>query len=63
MRISPADAVMIGDRRYDVEGGHKNGMISVGVLYGYGDRDEMTEAGADMIASDVKELEKILENI
>ena len=63
MRISPADAVMIGDRRYDVEGGHKNGMISVGVLYGYGDRDEMTVAGADMVASDVKELEKILENI
>ena len=63
MKISPKDAVMIGDRRYDVEGGHKNGMISVGVLYGYGDMAEMTEAEADMIASNVSELEKILEKI
>ena len=61
--ISPKDAVMIGDRKYDIEGGHKNGMISVGVLYGYGDIEEMTAAHADIIAADVKELEKILENI
>lgn len=61
--IDPDDAVMIGDRKYDVEGGHKCGIVSVGVLYGYGDREEMVAAKADMIAEDVDELKKILEKI
>ncbi len=61
--IDPDDAVMIGDRKYDVEGGHKCGLVSVGVLYGYGDREEMIAAKADMIAADVDELKKILEKI
>lgn len=61
--VSPDDAVMIGDRRYDIEGGRKNGLTTVGVLYGYGNRDELTAAKSDYIASTVNELEKILENI
>ena len=61
--IVPDDAVMIGDRRYDVEGGRTNRLTTVGVLYGYGDRDELVEANADYIVSTVFELEKILEEI
>lgn len=61
--IAANDAVMIGDRKYDVEGGHNCGLLSVGVLYGYGDREEMVAAEADMIAADVDELKKILEKI
>ena len=63
MNIDSGDAVMIGDRRYDIEGGKKHGLKTVGVLYGYGDERELAEAGADHIAADVKELEKILEKI
>ena len=58
--IDPDDAVMVGDRIYDIEGGHKNGLVSVGVLYGYGDRAELEGAKAEFIAKDVPELEKIL---
>ena len=63
MRIDADDAVMIGDRCYDIEGGRKHGLMSVGVLYGFGDERELTDAGADHIAANIKELKKILENI
>ena len=59
-KTDAADAVMVGDRRYDIEGAKANKMISIGVLFGYGDRAELEGAGADTIAADVKELEKIL---
>lgn len=44
-------AVLVGDRKYDVAGGHAAGLAVLGVLYGYGDRAELTEAGADGIAA------------
>ena len=48
--------VMIGDRRYDIEGARKVGIASIGVLFGYGSRQELTLAGADRIASTVAEI-------
>ena len=54
------EAVMIGDRRFDVEGGRALGMTTVGVLYGYGDRAELTAAGADAIAATVDALRRCL---
>lgn len=41
--------LMIGDRFYDVEGAHKNGVDAMGILYGYGDERELKTAGADII--------------
>ncbi|MBQ7795012.1 MAG: HAD family hydrolase [Lachnospiraceae bacterium] len=41
--------VMVGDRRHDIEGAHKTGLPAVGVLYGYGDREELEKAGAEWI--------------
>ena len=41
--------LMIGDRQQDVEGAHANGIACAGVLYGYGDYDELSGAGADYI--------------
>ena len=46
-RLSPAKAVMVGDRSHDIAGGRENGMATLGVLYGYGTRTELLEAGAD----------------
>ena len=63
LSLDVSDAVMIGDREYDVIGGHMNGLLSVGVLYGYGSREELEMAGADAIAENLKELEKILMKI
>ena len=54
------EAVMVGDREHDIIGGKKNGMDTVGVLFGYGSRQELKAAGADILAASVKELEEIL---
>ena len=56
----PASVVMIGDRHHDINGAKENGLQSVGVLYGYGDRPELEQAGADVIAASVKQLGDIL---
>lgn len=57
---SPCDAVMVGDRKHDVAGAHKNGIKCVGVTYGYGSREELIGSGADMLASSVRELSERL---
>ena len=51
--------LMIGDRKHDILGAKKIGLKSCGVLFGYGSREELEEAGADFIAEDVSRLDKI----
>lgn len=53
-------AVMVGDRHHDIFGAKQNGISCVGVLYGFGNREELESAGADYIAEDVNALYKIL---
>ena len=60
--IEAKEAIMIGDRRHDIEGGKACGLESVGVLYGYGTEQELTEAGADHIIRTGAELEDYLRN-
>ncbi len=49
--ISDRNSVlMIGDRRQDVIGAHKTGLKCMGILWGFGSIEELTEAGADFIA-------------
>lgn len=52
--------VMIGDRRFDVEGAKALGLDCVGVLYGYGSREELLQAGADALAGSPAELLSLL---
>lgn len=47
--ISPANAMMIGDRHRDIEGARHNGIIAGGVTYGYGSVEELKSAGADVL--------------
>ena len=42
--------LMVGDREHDILGAKAVGIDSLGVLYGYGDRAELTAAGALLIA-------------
>ena len=51
-----SEIVMIGDRKHDIIGAKKTGLDSVGVLWGYGDREELTAAGADVIFDTVGQL-------
>ena len=43
-------ALMVGDRRHDVDGARENGLPCLGVLYGYGSREELAAAGAAGLA-------------
>ena len=53
-------AVMIGDREHDVIGGHLAGLEVIGVLYGYGSREELTAAGAEHIAETPAGIETLI---
>jgi phosphoglycolate phosphatase len=44
--VDPSKTLMIGDRSHDMVGAKNNGMKAVGVLYGYGSKDELLDAGA-----------------
>lgn len=52
--------VMIGDREHDIIGANKVGIASIGVLYGYGDLQELETAGATYIAKDTNEIFEIV---
>lgn len=54
------NAVMIGDREHDIIGAKKLNMQSIGVLYGYGSFEELSNAGADHIVENVDELSEVL---
>lgn len=55
--------VMVGDRRHDIAGAHKTGLEAVGVLYGYGDREELEHAGAEWISETPKTLTELLKKM
>lgn len=54
--VAATDAVMIGDRHFDIEGAKANGVRAIGVTWGFGDRAELEEAGADAIVTKAAEL-------
>lgn len=58
--LTPEDAVMIGDREHDIFGAQENGIDTIGVLYGYGSRDELEKAGAMHIAETVDDVYALL---
>jgi phosphoglycolate phosphatase len=49
--VDPSQAIMIGDRSFDMVGARSNGMTAVGVLYGYGSEAELRDAGAHHICA------------
>ena len=57
-----SECVMVGDRHYDVEGARAFGMDTIGVTFGFGDRDELTEAGAKYTVDTAEELFELIFN-
>ena len=55
-----SQAVMIGDRKYDILGAKENGLNSIGVLFGFGDYEELTKAGATYVAENVADVLKYI---
>ncbi|MEX3744331.1 HAD family hydrolase [Lysinibacillus xylanilyticus] len=52
--------MMIGDRKYDIVGAHENQIDSIGVTYGYGSLEELTDAQATYIVNSVNEIKELL---
>ena len=55
--------LMVGDRFHDIEGAKANGIKSCGVLFGYGSRRELQDAGANYIVKSVKELLRLISDL
>jgi len=55
-KIDPTRTIMIGDRLHDIVGAAANGVRTIGVLWGYGDRTELEAAGAARIAERPEQL-------
>ena len=53
-------AIMIGDREHDIMGAKQTGLASIGVLYGYGNYEELQCAGADYIVEKPDEILRII---
>ena len=47
--INATETVMIGDRAVDIEAARKNDVAAIGVIWGFGDRTELENAGPDHI--------------
>ena len=60
MELSADDCIMIGDREHDILGAQSNHMDSIGVLFGFGSREELEKAGATHVVETVEELRRLI---
>ena len=60
LQIAPHEAVMIGDRRYDIEGAAETGLDSIAVGWGYASPGELEAAHPGHFAPDVAALRRLL---
>lgn len=58
--ISPKKTLIVGDSAVDIECGKRAGTYTCGVTYGYRDKKEIVEAGADWIIDDMGELTNLI---
>ena len=54
-------AIMIGDRKHDILGAREAGIDSIGVTWGYGSKEELTDSGATWIACKPDDLYQIID--
>ena len=54
--VDRSEILMVGDRDQDINGAKANGLASIGVLWGYGSREELQGAGADFIIGKPEDL-------
>ena len=58
--ICASYSIMVGDRRHDIVGAHAVNMRGLGVLWGYGSRDELEAAGADQLVESTADLARVV---
>jgi phosphoglycolate phosphatase len=59
--LDPADTWMIGDRKFDLEAAHSNGVRVIAVSYGYGSVDELVAGNPIAVCATPAEVLKVLE--
>lgn len=59
LNIAGNECIMVGDKKYDIEGAKANLIDSVGVLWGYGTKFEHIEAGAKFIIEKIEDIEAV----
>ena len=52
--------IMIGDRKYDITGAHKNNIHSISVTYGYGSREELKQSRPTYFCDNVPDILEII---
>lgn len=60
MGLLPERVCMVGDREFDIIGAKDAKITGIGILYGFGSREELENANADYIAPTVKDLKDYL---
>jgi phosphoglycolate phosphatase len=60
--LDPMHSIMIGDRDQDIVGARENGLLAIGVTYGFGSRDELLEARPVHLVDDSNEILSLLVN-
>lgn len=63
LNITPEQALMVGDRRHDVEGAHTFGMRCAGILWGFGSREEFAACHADFVCETPEALTELILNL
>lgn len=58
-----SEVIMIGDRKHDIIGAKTLGIKGIGVLYGYGSKEELEGAKADYIVKSVEDLKRLLKRL
>lgn len=59
----PARVVVIGDTPHDIDCAHAHGCVALAVATGRFDRQQLTEAGADIVADDLTDAAVVLDLI
>ena len=54
------DCIIIGDRKFDISGAKECGIDSIGITFGYGTTEEITEHNPTYICNSIEEIRKIL---
>jgi len=58
--IKLEECIMIGDRSEDIKGAKSNNIKSIGVTYGFGTKEELSESNADYIVTKVDDIKRIV---
>lgn len=61
--LAAESTIMIGDRLHDAAGALSNGLTSIGVLWGFGSREELLTAGVHALCDEPSQLPAVIRSI